>query len=86
MTYDLLLRPLYNILLICLQLFQGNLGRAIIVLTLITRLIVAQFTGSPTAMQEQMGAMQPKMQAIQDQYKDNPEKQSEEMMNLLKKE
>jgi membrane protein insertase Oxa1/YidC/SpoIIIJ len=35
-------------------------------------------------MQQQMGDLQPKMQAIQEKHKDDQAKQSEEMMNLLK--
>ena len=35
-------------------------------------------------MQSQMGDMQPKMQHIQEKYKDDPKKMQEEMMKLLK--
>jgi YidC/Oxa1 family membrane protein insertase len=82
--YDLLLRPLYNMLVVFLTIFSGDLGLAIIALTVVVRLIVAGLTPSPTAMQQQMGDLQPKMQAIQEKHKDDQAKQSEEMMNLLK--
>jgi YidC/Oxa1 family membrane protein insertase len=37
-----------------------------------------------TDMSAGMGDMQPKMQKIQEKYKDDPVKQQEEMMKLLK--
>ena len=37
-------------------------------------------------MSKGMSNIQPKMQEIQDKYKDNPQKLSEETMKLLKKE
>lgn len=82
---ELLLRPVYNVLLILLEFLQGNLGRSIIVLTAIVRLALSKSTAAWSAMQSQMGSMQPKMQEIQEKYKDDPEKLSKEMMALLKK-
>ncbi len=82
--YDLLLRPLYNILLAFLSIFSGDLWLAIIALTVVVRLIVAWLTPSPSAMQQQMWDLQPKIQEIQEKYKDDQAKQSQEMMNLLK--
>jgi membrane protein insertase Oxa1/YidC/SpoIIIJ len=36
-------------------------------------------------MQSQMNGLQPKMQELQEKHKDDPEKLSKEMMDLLKK-
>ena len=82
---ELLLRPVYNIMLLLLELFQGNLGLAIIVLTLLVRLALYKNSAAGTAMQSQMGDLQPKMQEIQEKYKDDPEQLSKKTMELLKK-
>lgn len=82
---ELLLRPVYNIFLLLLELLGGNLWRAIIVLTLLVRLALYNNSKKWTAMQSQMGELQPKMQEIQEKYKDDPEKLSKETMKLLKK-
>lgn len=55
-------------------------------MTLVVRLILIKPSLKGTEMQKSMGGLQPKMQEIQEKYKDNPEKLSSEMMSLLKKE
>ncbi len=82
---ELLIRPVYNTLLILLELFQGNLGWAIIGLTALVRIALSSTTAAGSAMQTQMWSLQPKMQELQEKHKDNPEELSKEMMNLLKK-
>lgn len=83
---ELLLRPVYNLFLIFLKLFHWNIGLAIIVLTLVVRLALYKNSAKGTAMQSEMGKLQPKMQEIQEKYKDDPEKLSKKTMELLKKE
>ncbi|USN54896.1 MAG: YidC/Oxa1 family membrane protein insertase [Candidatus Peribacteria bacterium] len=68
-----------------LALFGGNLGWSIIVLTLIFRLLLVKNAMAGMKMQGEMTDLQPKMQEIQEKYKDEPEKMSSEMMSLLKK-
>lgn len=82
---ELLIRPVYNALLLLLDLFQGNLWWAIITLTALVRLALMKSTAAGTAMQSQMGNLQPKMQEIQEKYKDDPEQLSKKTMELLKK-
>jgi YidC/Oxa1 family membrane protein insertase len=77
-------RPIFNALLVLLMLFGGSMGWAIIVLTLIVRALMRKTSLAGTEMASGMGDMQPKMQAIQEKYKDDPTKQQEEMMKLLK--
>lgn len=54
-------------------------------LTILVRLLLSKSSSQANEMQSGMGAMQPKMQELQEKYKDNPEKLSQEMMALLKK-
>ncbi len=82
---ELLLRPVYNVFLLLLELFRGNLWRAIIVLTLLVRLALYKNSAAGTAMQSKMGDLQPKMKEIQEKYKDDPEQLSKKTMELLKK-
>lgn len=82
---EIIQRPIFNLLLVLLAVFGGNLWRAVIVLTLIIRLLLVRNAMAATKMQSQMTDFHPKMQEIQEKYKDDPQKQWEEMMNLFKK-
>ena len=82
---ELLYRPIYNILLVFLILFGGSLWRAIICLTIVVRLLLINVTSKSNQMQAGMWNLQNETKAIQDKYKDDPQKQSEEMMKVLKK-
>ena len=82
---EIVKRPIFNLLLVLLAIFGGNLGLAIIVLTLIIRLLLIKNALAATKMQWQMGSFGPKMQEIQDKHKDDPQQMSSEMMNLFKK-
>lgn len=83
---ELLYRPIFNILVVLLAIFGGNMGIAIIVLTLLVRLLLLKNSLAGANMSQGMSNMQPKMEALQEKYKDDPKKLSEETMKLLKKE
>lgn len=83
---QLIIRPLFNILIIFLALFHGNLWRAIIAITLIFRLALIKFTSASAQMTHSMGDIQPKLNEIQEKYKDDPNKMAEETMKIFKKE
>lgn len=82
---EIIKRPIFNLLIVLLAIFGGNLGLAIIVLTIIIRLLLVKSAMAATKMQGQMGDFQPKMQEIQEKFKDDPQRMSSEMMNLFKK-
>lgn len=82
---EIVKRPIFNILVILLAIFGGNLGVAVILLTLVVRLLLVKNAMAATDMQKGMADMQPKMQEIQEKYKDDPSRMSSEMMNLFKK-
>jgi len=82
---EIIKRPIFNILLLLLAAFWGNLGWAIIVLTLIIRLLLLKNSAAAADMQWSMGELQPKMQEIQEKYADDPQKMQSEMMALMKK-
>jgi YidC/Oxa1 family membrane protein insertase len=64
----------------------GNFGVAIMLLTLIVRTVMFPVAQRQFASMAAMKAIQPKMKAIQERYKDDRQKQQEEIMALYKKE
>jgi YidC/Oxa1 family membrane protein insertase len=64
----------------------GNFGVAIILLTVIVRGIMFPVAQRQFASMAAMRAVQPKMKAIQERFKDDKQKQQQEIMALYKKE
>lgn len=62
-----------------------NYGIAIILLTLLVRLILYPLTLKQTKEMAKMQKLQPKMKEIQDKYRDDPQKMNEEVMKLYTK-
>jgi YidC/Oxa1 family membrane protein insertase len=81
---EILYRPIFNILVIFLAIFGGNLGIAIILLTITVRLLMIKQTLAGNDMQKGMSNLQPKLTEIQEKYKDDPKKLSEETMKVFK--
>jgi len=81
---EILYRPIFNILAIFLQVFDGNLGIAVILLTITIRLLMIKQSSAWNDMQKGMWALQPKLAEIQEKYKDDPKKLSEETMKVFK--
>lgn len=83
---QILYRPIFNILIIFLALFGGNLGISIILLTLLIRGIMIKNTMKGANMQNGMSNLQPKIEALQKKYENDPQKLSEETLKLFKNE
>ena len=83
---QLITRPVFNLLIIFLAVFNGNLWLAIIVITLIFRLALIKFTSASNQMAHWMSELQPKLDEIQEKYKDDKNRLAEETMKLWKKE
>ncbi|HKX21836.1 MAG TPA: membrane protein insertase YidC [Rhizorhapis sp.] len=64
----------------------GNFGVAIICLTFIVRLLMFPIAQKQFASMAAMRAVQPKMKALQERYKDDKPKLQQEMMELYRKE
>ena len=64
--------------------FVGNYGIAIIVLTIIVRLLMWPLNVSQQRSMRMMQSLQPKMKAIQDRYKNDPQKMQQKMMEFYK--
>jgi len=81
---NLIYRPIFNLIVILLAIFWGNLGLAIIVLTLIVRFLLLGPSMHANNMHKNMVDIQPRLKEIQEQYKDDPQKLGEETMKLFK--
>jgi len=84
LLHELIYRPIFNLLIIFLQIFGGNLGLAIIFLTLTIRSAMIKQTLAGNDMQKGMSDLQPKLQEIQKKYKDDPQRLSKETMKVFK--
>lgn len=62
----------------------GNYGIAILLLTIIIRVLFWPLTHKGTESMKRMQALQPQMKAIKEKYKDNPQRQQQETMALYK--
>jgi YidC/Oxa1 family membrane protein insertase len=63
-----------------------NYGVAIILLTILVRVVTTPLTLRQMRSMERMRAVQPQLKAIQEKYADDRQKQSEEMMRLYRQE
>jgi YidC/Oxa1 family membrane protein insertase len=77
---------LFEIALDKLYVVIPNYGLAIIVLTMLVRLVVSPLMVRQMRSAEKMRMVQPKVKALQEKFKDDRQKQSEEMMKLWKEE
>ncbi|HWN70847.1 MAG TPA: membrane protein insertase YidC, partial [Haliangium sp.] len=79
--------PLVRPLLWLLQLFYslvGNWGVAIVLLTVVVKLVTLPWTTKSMRSMKQMAKLRPKIEALQKKHADNRERQQVEMMNLYK--
>lgn len=79
----LLYQPIFNGL-IFLYNFIPDFGAALILLTLIIRLALFPLSQKSIRSQKEMSGIQPEVQKIQKQYKDDKQKQAQALMTLYK--
>jgi len=84
--FDIVLyQPLFNFLVLLYNYLPGHdFGIAIIILTLLTRLILYPSSVKSIKTQKTLNEIQPKIQEIQKKYKEDKEKQVKETMALYK--
>lgn len=78
LAFGWLLRALYSLI--------PNYGVAIILLTIMVRIVTTPLTMKQMRSMERMRALQPKLQELKEKYPDDRQKQSEEMMQLYRRE
>lgn len=82
--FKMLAKPLLDLLRFLHDLV-GNWGVAIILLTLIVRILVAPFNVYSFKSMKAMQKIQPEMKSIREKYKSDPTKMNQEVMALMKR-
>lgn len=77
--------PILNVMLLLYSLFGNNLGLAIIVLTLLLRLVLFPLTRSQLESSAKVRQLQPQLEALKKKYPKNPQKLQEEQVKLYRK-
>jgi YidC/Oxa1 family membrane protein insertase len=77
--------PLLNLTLVFYHICGDNLGLAIILIAVITRLIMIPLTRKQTEMTRKMAGLKPQLDELKKKYASNPQKLSEEQTKLYKK-
>lgn len=84
--HELLFRPIYNLTIALYDVLWSDLGIAILALTVMVRLLLWPLTAKTLHSQKAMQDLQPKLKAVQKQFKDDKERQAKETMELYKRE
>jgi len=83
----ILYQPLFNALILLYEYLPGHdFGVAVIVLTVLIRLILYPLMVKSIKSQKVLTELQPKIKEIQNKHKENKEKQAKEMMELYQRE
>ena len=81
---EVIIRPMINSLVVLYHISFSNFGVAIILFTIAIRVILVPLTIKQARQMKAMQAIQPKLKAIQDRYKNDRQKASQETMKLYK--
>jgi YidC/Oxa1 family membrane protein insertase len=79
-------QPLFNALLWIYSVAGNDLGIAVIVLTVLIKIILFPLGARAIRSQKTMAELQPKIKEIQEKYKNNKEEQAKAVMDFYKKE
>lgn len=78
--------PIYNLLVYLVGVMPGgDVGLAVIAVTLIVRIIIMPLSFSAVRTQRAMKVIEPELNAVKEKYKDDKEKQAKETFALYKK-
>ena len=80
---DIISKPFGALLRIIFD-FTGSYGYAILLFTLLTKILLLPINIKQTQSTKKMNEISPKMKEIQTKYKNNPEKMNEKLMELYK--
>jgi len=83
--FEFFMRPIFDLLMILFHTF-GNFGAAIIALTFIVRAIMFPVAQKQFKSMAAMRKLQPKMKALQERFKDDKQRQQQEILKLYQEE
>jgi len=81
--FEILTRPLLNVLIVIYNLIP-DFGVAIILFTILIRLILFPLHQKALKSQREMAELQPKLLKVKEEFKDDKQKQAEETMKIYK--
>ena len=85
--HTIIYQPLFNILILLYNLVPGHdFGVAIVLITVLIRLILWPMSNKSIRAQKSMQSLQPKINALRTQYKDDKQKLAQATMELYKQE
>jgi YidC/Oxa1 family membrane protein insertase len=83
--HELVYQPIYNILIFIYNIIPGgDFGVAIIVMTILLKVILIPLSKKQIQSQKRMQEIQPELKKIQAKYKDDKERQTKEVMKFYK--
>ena len=83
---ELLYNPLFNLMVFFYNIVPGqDIGIAIILLTLLVRVVLYPINNKSIKSQKRLQEIQPKMKEIQSKYKEDKQKQAKKLMELYQK-
>ena len=80
----IIVRPFYNSLIFLVDFITSDLGLAIVILTVVFRLIIFPLSKSQIKTQIKMRDIQEPLKELKKKYKDNPQEMAQKMMILYK--
>ena len=81
---EILYRPLFNLLVFFYNIALSDIGLAIVLLTLLIKLVFLPLSQKAIKSQKALQDLQPQIKAVQEKYKDNKEEQARALMALYK--
>src|SRR3990167_7097562 len=82
---EIIFRPILNLLVFVVDVVPGSdLGLAIILVTILVRLVLYPISRKALVSQKKISELQPKIKGIQKKHKDDRQKQSEAVMKFYK--
>jgi YidC/Oxa1 family membrane protein insertase len=79
-----LIAPLLNLTMVTMHDWVGNWGVAIILMTLLLKIVTLPFTLAASRSAKRMAKLQPLMKEVREKYKDNPQKMNEATIKIFK--
>ena len=80
----IIIRPMINSLVLLYSIFFSNFGIAILVFTMLVRVVMVPLTVKQARQMKAMSKLQPMMKQLQEKYKDDRGRASQETMRLYK--
>lgn len=79
-----IIAPILNLTMVTMHGWVGNWGIAIILMTLLLKVVTLPFTLAASRSAKKMGKLQPLMKEVREKYKDNPQKMNEATLKIFK--